>query len=376
MTDTDISLVDIASQQAEIMDDIRPDIEHILRTGAFMGGSPVVEFERAFAAFMDVRFCVGAANGTDALEMALRGAGVRQGDEVVIPANTFIATAEAAVRAGSTVVLCDVDDDTLLIDPEGVGAVVTERTRAIIPVHLYGQAAPVEQLQILNVPDGCVIVEDAAQSQGARRHGRATGSLGDVAATSFYPGKNLGAAGDAGAVLTNNEEIARAARLLGNHGSETKYLHETFGFNSRLDALQAVVLSAKLRRLERWNSHRKRMASRYDLLLRDLAEVRRPVVMSGNDPVWHLYVVRVPERDKVLAMLREAGVGAAIHYPTPLHLTPAFAHLGYHRGDFPVAETASEGLLSLPIHAHLTADQQDRVVEQLSIALERVVGAS
>ena len=213
------------------------------------------------------------------------------------------------------------------------------------------------------------VVEDAAQSQGATRHGRATGSLGDVAATSFYPGKNLGAAGDAGAVTTDDSEIAQAVRLLGAHGSEHKYRHERLGFNSRLDTLQAVVLSAKLPRLQAWNARRRESAERYGQLLRGVPEVAAPVTAEGNVHAWHLYVVRVPDRDRVLERLNEQGVGAAVHYPVPLHLTPALRHLGFARGDFPVAEQAADEILSLPLFPHITPAQQERVIEALSDAI-------
>ena len=367
-----VPLVDIAAQQAEIIDEIRPEIDRILTTGAFIGGPNVAAFERDFAALIGVQHCIGVANGTDALEIALRAAGIGAGDEVILPANTFIATAEAVSRVGATVVLVDIDEDTMLIDPSLVPAAITERTKAIAPVHLYGQAAPVEQIVTLDRPDGSIVLEDAAQSQGATRFGIPAGSLGDIAATSFYPGKNLGAAGDAGAVMTNDDELARVSRLLGAHGSSVKYVHDIVGFNSRLDAIQAVVLSAKLRRLEGWNAVRREAAARYHELLADFADVQLPGTLEGNEHVWHIYAVRVPNRDKVLQLLNEAGIGAGIHYPTPVHLSPAYADLGYGAGDFPISERVADGLLSLPIYGHITAEQQDRVVESLRTTLNRL----
>ena len=283
-----------------------------------------------------------------------------------MPANTFIATAEAVARTGATTVLVDCVDDTALIDPAAAGKAVTERTKAVLPVHLYGQAAEIEQL---NVPDSVTIVEDAAQSQGALRHGTPAGSLGRIAATSFYPGKNLGAYGDAGAVVTSDESLATAVRLLSAHGSPRKYEHSALGFNSRLDAIQAVVLSAKLRRLAGWNAARRAAADRYAALLAGVDGVRLPVVAEGNEPVWHLYVVRVAERDRVLAAMHAAGIGAGIHYPTPVHLTGAFAGLGLGPGSFPVAEAMSGEILSLPLFAEITAAQQERVVEVLAGAV-------
>jgi dTDP-4-amino-4,6-dideoxygalactose transaminase len=359
-----IPLVDLAAQHREIAAEVAEGFARILERTAFILGDEVSGFERAYAAFAGVRHCIGVANGTDALELALRAIGVGPGDEVILPANTFIATAAAVVRAGATPALVDCDPVHLLIDPERAAARVTSRTKAIIPVHLYGQAAPVEALG-----DGVAIVEDAAQSQGATRHGRSLGGFGIVAGTSFYPGKNLGAYGDAGAVLTNADDVAQKVRALRNYGSEVKYAHPEIGFNSRLDPLQAVVLSAKLRRLAAWNDARRAAARRYDALLGNVAGVGRPSTLPGNEHVWHLYVVRVPRRDDVLRKLNAAGIGAGIHYPVPIHLQGAFAGLGHQRGDFPVAEAAADEILSLPLYPHITAAQQERVVEALRAAL-------
>jgi dTDP-4-amino-4,6-dideoxygalactose transaminase len=310
---------------------------------------------------------VGAANGTDAIELALRAAGIGRGDEVVIPANTFIATAEAVVRAGADVVLADCRQDTLLVDPASVAARRTTRTRAVIGVDLYGQIAPFDELAA--AVDGDVLLfEDAAQSQGATRFGAPIGSGVVAASTSFYPGKNLGAYGDGGAVVTDDGQLASTVRAIGGHGGLRRYEHELIGFNSRLDTLQAVVLRAKLRRLDVWNDQRRAAAARYDALLADLPVVR-PTTAPGNVHVWHLYVVRVDERDRVLAHLNGAGIGAGIHYPHPVHLTGAFAGLGHGHGDFPVAEGEAGRLLSLPIGPHLTVDQQERVVAVLADAL-------
>jgi dTDP-4-amino-4,6-dideoxygalactose transaminase len=367
-----IPLVDIAAQQRDVADQIRPGIERMLSTGAFIGGHEVAAFEAAYAKLSRVKHCVGVANGTDALEMALRALGVGPGDEVVLPANTFIATAGAAARIGARIVLVDVDDHALLMSPALVPATITDRTKVVIPVHLYGQAVAVEQVRAVTLGHGIRILEDAAQAQGATRWRRPAGSLGDIAATSFYPGKNLGAAGDAGAIMTSDDDLARTARLLGGHGSAVKYVHEIAGFNSRLDALQALVLNAKLTHLARWNAVRQQAAARYDRLLRNLPDVRIPHTLPGNQHVWHIYAIRVPERDKVVRLMNEQGVGAAIHYPSTVHLSPAFRHLGYARGDFPVSEGAADSVLSLPIYGHISADQQERVVHALRVALDRV----
>jgi dTDP-4-amino-4,6-dideoxygalactose transaminase len=310
------------------------------------------------------------ANGTDAIEIALRARGVGPGDECILPANTFIATAEAVARAGATPVLVDcADDETYLINVDAVEAAVTARTRAVVPVHLYGQLAPVELLLPLASRIGAWIVEDAAQAQGARRHGSAPGTIGHAAATSFYPGKNLGAYGDAGAVLTGSDDVATRMRVIRDHGSPRKYEHEVCGVNSRMDTLQAVVLSAKLRRLAAWNAARRAAAATYDTLLAGLTDVIRPHTLDGNEHVWHLYVIRVPERDRVLKEMQAEGIGAGIHYPHPIHLTPAFASLGYGEGAFPVTERSCPQLLSLPLFPEITAGEQERVVSVLSAAL-------
>jgi dTDP-4-amino-4,6-dideoxygalactose transaminase len=364
-----VPLVDLGWQRDEILDEVRPAWDALLAKTAFIGGPIVAAFEQDYADFLGARHVVGAANGTDALEVALRALGIGQGDDVVVPANTFIATAEAVRRAGAKIVFADVDDDALLLDPASVESALTPRTRAIMPVHLYGQAAPMEELLPIAERIGAVVVEDAAQSQGATRHGRHTGTFGEAAGTSFYPGKNLGAFGDGGAVITNTDNVARQARLLTQHGSIVKYQHEAFGFNSRLDSMQAVVLHAKLRRLQEWNALRDAAARRYDALLADVPGVRLPATLPGNEHVWHLYVVRVAERDRVLAELNADGVGAAIHYPHAIHLTAPFAAEGRGEGSHPVAERAVQEILSLPMYPGITQAQQERVVEVLAAAL-------
>jgi dTDP-4-amino-4,6-dideoxygalactose transaminase len=368
---TSVPLVDLAVQHAAVAEEIAKGWQQLVAKTAFIGGAQVAAFESEYAAFIGARHCVGVANGTDAIEIALRALGVGPGDECILPANTFIATAEAVWRAGATPVLVDcADDGTYLIDTNAVEAALTPRTRAIIPVHLYGQAAPVERLLPLAKNSGAWIVEDAAQAQGARREIASAGVLGDVASTSFYPGKNLGAYGDAGAVLTDSGELAARIRMIADHGSRNKYDHEAIGFNSRLDTLQAVVLSAKLRRLAGWNAARQAAAQRYDDLLAGVADVITPRVLDGNEHVWHLYVVRVPDRDRVIKELHAAGIGAGIHYPVPVHLAPAAAGLGHAVGAFPVAEQAAREVLSLPLFPGITPAQQERVVSVLIAALQ------
>jgi dTDP-4-amino-4,6-dideoxygalactose transaminase len=363
-----VPFVDLAAQHAEIADEVRPALESVFARTAFIGGPEVGAFEQEYARYTDVEHCIGVGNGTDALQLALSAIGVGPGDEVILPANTFIATAEAVSLVGATPVLVDVDDEHLLIDPAQVERAITARTKAIIPVHLFGQTAFVEQLEPLAEAAGVPIVEDAAQSQGATRNGRAAGSLGRIAATSFYPGKNLGAAGDAGAVLTNDPELADRVRILGAHGSPRKYVHDVIGMNSRLDTVQAVYLRAKLARLDKWNDLRRQAAQRYDELLAHLDAVRVPRTADGNEDVWHLYVVRVPDRDRVLQELADAGIGAGVHYPYPVHKTSAY---GFLEGRHPVAERAGEQILSLPMGPHLTFEQQQLVVSTLEHAVHR-----
>lgn len=365
-----IPLVDLAAHHAEIAQEVSAGFARVISGTAFILGPDVAEFEEAFARYCGVAHCVGVANGTDAIEMVMRALGIGPGSEVIVPANTFIATALGVVRAGARPVLVDCDEHHLL-DPDRIEEAVTPRTRAILPVHLFGQMADVEVIGEIAARRGLPMIEDAAQSQGASRNGRRSGNFGAAAATSFYPGKNIGAYGDAGAIVTGAEEIASRLRKLRNWGSERKYHHPEIGFNSRLDTLQAVVLSAKLKRLDAWNEARRQAAARYDQLLAGIAEVELPRTLPGNEHVWHLYVVRVPRRDEVLASLHAEGIGAGVHYPVPLHLHGALRELDYKEGDFPQAEKAAGEILSLPLFPHITAEQQERVADCLTRALRQ-----
>lgn len=364
-----IPLVDIAAQQEEIQDELEPCLRDIMKRGAFIGGKEVELFEQQYAEFIGTRYCMGAGNGTDALEMAFCAAGIQPGQEVIVPANTFIATVEAVLRIGARPVLADVDNEHLLLDPESVRRSVTTLTAAIVPVHLFGQVAPVEQLVPIADECGAIIIEDAAQAQGATRFNKAAGTLGKVAATSFYPGKNLGAAGDAGAVTTDDAAVARYVRLLGAHGSERKYQHEIMGRNSRLDTLQAAVLSCKLRRLAEWNELRRQAAQYYQKVLADAGGVTLPSSAVGNVDVWHLFVVRLAKRDEVAEHMDQAGISTGVHYPVPIHHTKAWKRLGLPSGSFPIAESAAKEMLSIPIYPHITRDQQDHVADVLKDAI-------
>jgi dTDP-4-amino-4,6-dideoxygalactose transaminase len=368
-TITTIPLVDLRAAHAEVAAEIQAGLDDVMAGTAFIKGAAVEAFERDYAAFTGVAHCVGVANGTDAVELALRAAGVTTGAEVIMPANTFVATAGAVVRAGARPAFADVDPDYLLLDPQALAAAVGPETGAVLPVHLFGQMAPMAAITEVAGRRGNVIIEDAAQAHGATQDGRPAGSFGLLAGVSFYPGKNLGAYGDAGAVLTESAEHARQVRLLGDHGSERRYEHVTIGFNSRLDTFQAVVLRARLRRLAAGNEARRRASRRYSELLADVPGVTLPMTAPGNEHVWHLYVIRVPRRDHVLRCLHDERIQAGIHYPVPVHLQPAFRHLGYGPGDFPVAEDAAAQLLSLPLYPQITEEQQVRVVDAVRRAL-------
>lgn len=364
-----IPLVDLAAQHAEVADAVHAGFADVMASTAFVGGPHVAAFETAFAQSCGRRWCVGVANGTDALELILRAAGIGPGDEVIVPAATFVATAEAPARVGADVVVVDVDPNHLLIDPLAVRSHLTARTAAVIAVHLYGRLAPMEALSEVLTTTGVHLIEDGAQAQGARRDGLAMGSWSLAAATSFYPGKNLGAYGDAGAVVTDDDDLAERVRVIANHGSRRRYEHELLGGNSRLDTLQAVVLSAKLPHLDRWNVARRTAAQRYDQWLSGHPGLMLPPVDDGTDHVWHLYPVRVAHRDAVLADLQAHGIGAGIHYPVPVHRCAPFRDAA--PWGCPTAERAATELLSLPLHPHLTVDDQQRVVAALLAAVDR-----
>jgi dTDP-4-amino-4,6-dideoxygalactose transaminase len=363
-----IPFVDLQWQHSEVEKQIHAGWDEVLANTAFILGPAVSAFEEEFARFCNVSHCVGVGNGTDAVELALRACGIGEGHRVVVPTNTFVATAEAVVRAGAVPVFVDCDPTTYLIDTDqAIGAMSS--ADAVIPVHLYGQLAPMERLIAPNSLRGAVVLEDAAQAQGALRSGRGIGAWGAAAATSFYPGKNLGAYGDAGAVLTNDGECAARIRRLSNHGAPSEAGARSFGLNSRLDALQAVVLRAKLAELKRWNALRCEAAARYRDLFADDERIVLPVEAANNMHVWHLFVVQVPDRDNVRRELIRSGIGVGIHYQTPIHLEEPFARFGSGPGSLPVAEAAAKRILSLPIFPGITEEQQERVARSLKSVL-------
>jgi len=362
-----IPLVDLNTQTLALADEMRAAIDAAMLRGDFILGREVGEFESAFASFCGAKHCVSVASGTDALHMACRVVGLQPGDEVLVPSMTFVATALGVSLAGAKPVLVDVDPDSCLLDLSKAASAITAKTKAIMPVHLYGQCISPSAFRRFAAEHGLTLMEDAAQAHGATREGVTAGSIGSIAGFSFYPGKNLGAYGDGGAVTLEDEAMTERLRLLRNWGSIKKYHHEEVGLNSRLDTLQAAVLLVKMKRLAEWNDRRRGIAAIYDSLLAGLPEAR----LTKTDPgsVYHLYVIRVRERDAVLKCLQEQGIGAGIHYPFPVHLLGAYKWLGYSKGDFPVAEAWGYSCLSLPIFPEMTEDQVGTVVSALKEAL-------
>jgi dTDP-4-amino-4,6-dideoxygalactose transaminase len=359
-----IPFVDLRRQYHSIKDEVDAALLGTAEAGDFILGQNVESFEQEFAAFCDTRCCVGVGSGTAALHLALEALGVSSGDEVVAPANTFIATVVPALKLGARPVLVDCDEETSTIDVEQAAAAVTPRTRAILAVHLYGQPADLDPLRELCQERGIALVEDACQAHGARYKGARVGGLGSVAAFSFYPAKNLGAFGDAGAVTTNDAELAERIRLLRDLGQARKYDHVLPGWNERLDTIQASVLRVKLRHLERWNELRRAHADAYERVLAGTG-LGLPRVADWAEHVWHLYVVRARERDALREKLQAQGIATGLHYPVPLHLQPALKELGYRLGDFPVAEHLADEILSLPMFPELEPAEIDRIAEAL-----------
>ena len=361
-----VPFVDLQAQYRSIKSEVDAAIQRVLDTSAFILGREVESFERAFAEYVGASFCVGVSNGTAAIQLALTACGVGAGDEVIVPANTFFATAEAVSTAGATPVFVDCDPASCNIDASKIEASITPRTRAVIPVHLYGRPADLDAVFEIAERHKLIVVEDAAQAHGARYKGRRVGPLGRAGCFSFYPGKNLGAYGEGGAVVTNDAEVARRVRLLRDHGSEQKYRHEIVGYNFRLEGIQGAVLGVKLRHLDHWNGLRREHAARYRELLAphvDAGSLALPPEMPYAESVYHLFVLQADARDSMQRFLSAAGVQTGIHYPVPVHLQPAYAALGHKEGDFPVAESQARRLLSLPMFAELTERQVGYVAD-------------
>ncbi len=361
-----VRFVDLAAQRASVAGEMDAALAQVIASGQFVGGPVVERFEGDFAAFCGAAHAVGVGNGTDALLMALRALGVGPGDEVLTTPFTFVATVAAIVHVGAVPVLCDIDPRTFCLDPEDAARRITPRTKVILPVHLYGHPADMTTLRALADQHGLWLLEDAAQAHGARLAGRRAGSLGHIAAFSFYPSKNLGAWGDGGAVTTSDPVLAERIRRLKNHGRVGKYEHAEFAHNSQLDALQASVLSVHLRHLDAWNARRREIAARYAERLRGLPGLALPAEADDAEHVYHLYVVRARRRAALQAAFSNAGVEWGVHYPIPLHLQPAWAAAygpATGRGAFPRVERLSEEILSLPMHPFLTDNDVDHVAD-------------
>jgi dTDP-4-amino-4,6-dideoxygalactose transaminase len=360
-----VPFVDLASQYRSIAAEIDEAVSRVIRETDFILGREVALFEEEFASFCQTKWAVGVDSGTSALELALRAYEIGPGDEVITAANSFIASALAISHAGATPVLVDVDADTHTIDVAAIEKAITLRTKAIIPVHLYGHPADMDAIMNLAERRGLIVIEDACQAHGARYKGKTAGSLGHAAAFSFYPGKNLGAYGDGGAVVTNDEAIAKSLRMLRNYGQREKYQHMFRGYNRRLDTLQAAVLRIKLKHLEEWNDARRQHAKNYGRLLGQTG-IGVPRAAAHYESVWHLYVIQTDQRDALKEYLATRGIGVGIHYPVPIHLQPAYRDLGYRQGDFPVTERCARRILSLPMYAELTPEIANRVAETAS----------
>ncbi|MGZ8256382.1 MAG: DegT/DnrJ/EryC1/StrS family aminotransferase [Gallionella sp.] len=356
-----VTFLDLKTPHIELRSEMEAAFDRTLNSGWYIQGNELKQFEKEFAEYCEVGHCIGVGNGLDALHLILRAYGIGKGDEVIVPSNTYIATWLAASYADATPIPVEPDVRTYNIDPAKIEAAITPRTKAIMVVHLYGQPADMDAINAIAKKHHLKVIEDAAQAHGARYKGRRVGTLGDAAGFSFYPGKNLGAIGDGGAVTTNDAELAQKIRVLGNYGSQVKYHNEVKGYNSRLDELQAALMRAKLKTLDAWNSRRKAIAANY---LREMAECNLvlPYVPEWADPVWHLFVVRSAQREALQKQLGEAGVATMIHYPIPPHLQPAYAELNYQQGDFPIAEVIHREVLSLPIGPHLSSEQLQQVL--------------
>lgn len=363
-----IEFLNLKAAYEELKAQIDAAVARALASGWYIGGPEVESFEQEFAAYTGAQHCVGVANGLDALHLALRAMGVGPGDEVIVPSNTYIATWLAVSQCGATPVPVEPLEGTHNIDPARIEAAITARTRVIVPVHLYGQPADLDPILDVARQHGLRVLEDGAQAHGAAYKGRRIGAHGDAVAWSFYPGKNLGALGDGGAVTTSNPELADRIRVLHNYGSRQKYVNEVQGFNSRLDPVQAAILRVKLSCLDQWNERRQALARQYQQGLSGLG-LTLPEVAEGMDPVWHLYVVRCPQRDRLQKSLAEAGVSTLIHYPIPPHLQQAYAGSGWGPGSLPLAERLADEVLSLPMGPQLQPQQVDEVIRRITAFL-------
>ena len=353
-----------------IRSEIMQSFQDVYDANWFVMGKKLEAFEKEYAAFNDTKFSIGVSNGLDALHLALKALNVTKGDEVIVPSNTYIATALAASYVGATPVFVEPDPNTYNINPANIEAAITSKTKVIMPVHLYGQVCDMDAIMAIAKKHNLFVVEDNAQAHGATFNGKITGSFGNANGTSFYPGKNLGALGDAGAVTTNDETIAKKIAMLRNYGSEKKYHNEEIGFNMRLDEVQAGFLSVKLKHLNEWTKQRKEIAKQYNEALKNVGDLVLPAVHANATHVYHLYVIKTENRDGLQKHLSENGIGTLIHYPIPPHLQKAYQSLGFKKGSFPIAEELADNCLSLPIWPGMTLDQVNTVAENIKKAFK------
>ncbi len=357
-----VPFLDLKTPYRELHAEMDAAYQRVMESGWFIHGEEVKGFEKEFAAYCGSKHCIGVGNGLDALHLILRAYKIGEGDEVIVPANTFIATWLAVSYAGAKPVPVEPDPRTYNMDPDRLEDAITFQTRAIMPVHLYGQPADMDPILAIAEKHGLKVIEDAAQAQGARYKGRMSGILGHAAAFSFYPGKNLGALGDAGAIITNDDWLGERVRMLGNYGSKVKYYHEVKGYNSRLDEFQAAFLRVKLHHLDEWNKRRQQIASFYLQNLANLPELTLPHVPNWASPIWHIFPILCPDRDRLQEYLKEKEIGTLIHYPVPPHLANAYQELGYQKGSFPISESIAATELSLPIGPHMDLDDAGYVI--------------
>lgn len=369
MSSPKVPFLDLKEHHARIRDEVMTALGEVIDANAFAGGPFVTRFEEAFARFCDTRFCIGVANGTDSLWLSLLAAGIGAGDEVITVPMTFMATAEAITYAGAKPVFVDIEPRTFTLDPTRLEAAITPRTRAIIPVHLFGQCADLDPILEIARRYNLVVIEDAAQAQGSLYKGLKAGSLGLAGSFSFYPGKNLGAWGEAGGITTNDQALRERIMMFRDHGQRKKYHHDVIGWNSRMDGMQGAVLGVKLKYLDQANAARRRVAARYRELLAGTPGLLLPVEADYAHHIYHVYAVRVAQRDALMARLTERGIGTGIHYPVPVHLQKAYASLGHQRGDFPVTEACADSFLSLPMYPELTDVQVETVAAELKSCL-------
>lgn len=365
MKKREVAFLNLKFQYLELKQALDQAYQHFMESGWYILGEEVEAFEQEFAAYVGGKHCIGVGNGLEALQLILMGYGIGPGDEVIVPANTYIASWLAVSNTGAVPIPIEPNPTTYNIDSQHIERAVTPHTKAIMPVHLYGQPVEMDKIWEIADKDELKIVEDAAQAHGSRFRDRMAGNLGTAAGFSFYPTKNLGAFGDAGAVVTNDDTLADKVRILRNYGSRKKYYNEVRGYNSRLDPIQAAFLRVKLKYLDTWNQHRSLIANRYSNNLRDIPDLGLPQVPTGIVPVWHLFVITYADRDQLQKYLNQQGIGALIHYPVPPHLSDAYQELGYSAGDFPITEKLADTVLSIPIGPHLSMEDADYVIEKI-----------